>query len=151
MLTMLACQSKSLGGGKLDFIDAYSADNLKFLLKGFYVTLQVAFISMILSFFIGCIIGTLRYTKIRIVAPLLMLIVETLRNLPLLLIIFFTYFALPEVGIKLNVFMAAINTFNLIPTSGSAKYVKKIMSNNGKFRSVSTISISNGATMRIFV
>lgn len=92
----------------MDFIGAYSADNLNFLLKGFYVTLEVAFISIALSFFIGSIIGSLRYAKVRFISPFLAFFVETIRNLPLLLIIFFTYFALPELGIKFSVFMAAV-------------------------------------------
>lgn len=97
----------------MDFIGAYSADNLKFLLQGFLVTLEVAFLSIILSFIIGCIVGILRYAKIRVVSPLLALVVETLRNLPLLLLIFFAYFALPEVGIKMNLFMAAVSALTV--------------------------------------
>lgn len=92
----------------MDFVGAYSADNLNFLLKGFYVTLEVAFISIILSFTIGSIIGTLRYAKVSFISPILAFFVETIRNLPLLLIIFFTYFALPELGIKFSIFMAAV-------------------------------------------
>ncbi|MFC4766234.1 amino acid ABC transporter permease [Effusibacillus consociatus] len=92
----------------MDFIGAYSADHFKFLLKGFLVTLEVAFISIVLSFLIGIVIGILRYAKVPVFSKVLAVIVETIRNLPLLLIIFFTYFALPEIGIKLDKFIAAV-------------------------------------------
>lgn len=92
----------------MDFAGAYSPDHLIFLLKGFGVTLKVAFISIILSFIGGGVIGILRYAKIPVLSVVLAVFTETVRNLPLLLIIFFTYFALPEVGIKLPVTIAAI-------------------------------------------
>ncbi|MGC5325211.1 amino acid ABC transporter permease [Brevibacillus sp. SYSU BS000544] len=92
----------------MDFIGAYSPAHITFLLKGFLVTLEVAFISIVLSFAIGIIVGTLRYGRIPVVSQSLAVVVELIRNLPLLLIIFFTYFALPEVGLKLDKFYAAI-------------------------------------------
>lgn len=85
----------------MDFIGAYSQEHLAFLWDGFLVTLYVAFISIILSFFFGLIAGTLRYAKVPVLSQLIAVLVETIRNLPLLLIIFFTFFALPEIGIKL--------------------------------------------------
>jgi aspartate/glutamate/glutamine transport system permease protein len=92
----------------MDFVGAYSPVHLKFLLEGFLVTLEVAFISIVLSFAIGIVIGVLRYARIPVVSQVLAVAVETIRNLPLLLIIFFTYFALPEVGLKLDKLYAAI-------------------------------------------
>lgn len=92
----------------MDFVGAYSPAHLKFLLEGFVVTLEVAFLSICFSFLIGIVIGVLRYSRIPFISPLLAVGVETIRNLPLLLIIFFTYFALPEVGFKLDKFYAAI-------------------------------------------
>ena len=61
-----------------------------------------------MSFIIGGIVGTLRYAKIPVVSQILAIAVETVRNLPLLLIIFFVYFALPEIQIKLEIIPAAI-------------------------------------------
>ncbi|WP_409291151.1 amino acid ABC transporter permease [Peribacillus sp. SCS-37] len=90
------------------FIEVYTPSHLKFLLEGFLVTLKVAAISIVLSFIIGAVVGTLRYAKIPVVSQVLAVIVETIRNLPLLLIIFFTYFALPELGIEMEITTAAI-------------------------------------------
>lgn len=87
---------------------AFSPHNLMFILEGFGVTLRVAFIAIVLSFVIGCIVGTLRYMKLPALSPALGVAVELIRNLPLLLIIFFTRFALPDVGIKLGVESSAI-------------------------------------------
>ncbi|MGN7470880.1 amino acid ABC transporter permease [Brevibacillus sp. SAFN-007a] len=92
----------------MDFIGAYAPSHLAFLLEGFWITLQVAFLSIVFSFAIAIVVGVLRYAKIPVVSQVLATAVELIRNLPLLLIIFFTYFALPEVGIKLDKFYAAV-------------------------------------------
>lgn len=92
----------------MDFRGAYSPENLRFLLEGFILTLEVAAISIVLSFIIGILVGTLRYTRLPVVSHILALLVETIRNLPLLLIIFFTFFALPEVGIDFGITGSAI-------------------------------------------
>lgn len=108
----------------MDFIGAYSKDNLLFLLEGLAITLQVAFISIVLSFLIGILIGTLRYAKIPVLSQLLAILVETVRNLPLLLIIFFTYFALPEAGLKLEIMTAAIAALTIFESALLSEIVR---------------------------
>jgi putative glutamine transport system permease protein len=92
----------------MDFAGAYSADNVVYLLKGFLVTLEVAFISIILSFLIGCLLAVVRYARIPVLAPIAATCVEIIRNLPLLLIILFVYLALPEIGVKFGIMTSAI-------------------------------------------
>ncbi|KQL18714.1 amino acid ABC transporter permease [Cytobacillus solani] len=108
----------------MDFAGALSGDHLKFLFNGFMVTLYIAFISIVLSFIIGIIIGTLRYAKIPVISKVLALIVETIRNLPLLLIIFFTYFALPEIGIKMSITAAAITALTVFESAMLSEIVR---------------------------
>jgi putative glutamine transport system permease protein len=51
-------------------------------------------------------------------------LVETVRNLPLLLIIFFTYFALPEIGIKMSKMTAAIVALVIFESAMLAEIVR---------------------------
>lgn len=92
----------------MDFLGALSPVNIQFLLKGFLITIEVALISIALSFVISVLVGTVRYAKVPVLGKLFAVLVEMIRNLPLLLIIFFTYFALPQLGIKLDKFTAAV-------------------------------------------
>ncbi|MEX6703117.1 amino acid ABC transporter permease [Peribacillus frigoritolerans] len=108
----------------MDFAGAYTPDNLKFLLEGFWVTLQVAFISIILSFIIGGLVGIIRYAKVPVLSQILAWIVETVRNLPLLLIIFFTYFALPEIRIKLEIIPAAIVALTIFESAMLSEVIR---------------------------
>lgn len=106
------------------FMEVLTPDNIKFLLEGFWVTLKVAAISIVLSFIIGGLIGTLRYAKIPVVSQLLAVVVETIRNLPLLLIIFFTYFALPEVGIDMEITTAAIVALTIFESAMLSEIIR---------------------------
>ncbi|EIJ81817.1 glutamine ABC transporter permease GlnP [Bacillus methanolicus PB1] len=108
----------------MDFVGAYSPDHLKFLLEGFYVTLKVAFFSIILSFLIGGLIGTLRYARTPIISKLLSLIVEAIRNLPLLLIIFFTYFSLQDIGITLSITVSAITALTIFESAMLSEIIR---------------------------
>ena len=106
------------------FIEVLTMDNIKFLLEGFMVTLKVAAISIVLSSIIGGLVGTLRYAKIPVVSHILTVIVETIRNLPLLLIIFFTYFALPEIGIDMEIMTAAIVALTIFESAMLSEIIR---------------------------
>lgn len=110
----------------MDFAGAYVPENLKFLMQGLYVTLKVAFFSVIFSFILGALVGTLRYARVPVLSQALAVAVETIRNLPLLLIIFFTRFALPEVGLKMfqNAEYAAIVALTVFEAAMIAEIVR---------------------------
>lgn len=97
--------------------DAFSWINLRFPLDGLWVTIQVSVVSIIFSMILGGIAGTVRYSNIPILSKVVGIIVDIIRNLPLLLIIFFTYFALPQIGIKLNIFWAAVAALTIFESA----------------------------------
>lgn len=90
------------------FIYAYSWIDIRFLLQGLWVTIYVSVISIVLSFILGLVFGLIRYMKIKYVSAIVGFIVDIIRNLPLLLIIFFAYFGLPQLGIVTNPTTASI-------------------------------------------
>ena len=92
----------------MDFIGAYSWPNLRYLLQGFWITVQVAGLSIIFSFIIGTVLGTVRYTKTPFLSRTTAFLVDIIRNLPLLLIIFFIGMVLPQTGIRIPTFWAAV-------------------------------------------
>ncbi|MGG5331596.1 amino acid ABC transporter permease [Enterococcus sp. AZ163] len=101
----------------MDFSGAFSWINIRFLLDGLWVTIQVSIVSIIFSMILGGIAGTVRYSDIPIVSKVVGVVVDIIRNLPLLLIIFFTYFALPQIGIKLNIFWAAVAALTIFESA----------------------------------
>ncbi|MBU5364797.1 amino acid ABC transporter permease [Enterococcus devriesei] len=101
----------------MDMSGAFSWINMRFLLDGLWVTIQVSVVSIIFSMILGGIAGTVRYSGIPVLSKVVGLIVDIIRNLPLLLIIFFTYFALPQIGIKLNIFWAAVAALTIFESA----------------------------------
>lgn len=108
-----------------NFIDAYSWINLHFLFKGLVVTFQVATASILLSFLIGTLLGWLRFAKLPFISKIVGLIIDIIRNLPLLLIIFFTYFAIPQLtGIRFNIFWAAVTALTIFESAMISEIIR---------------------------
>lgn len=71
-----------------NFIDAYSWINLRYLLEGLWITIEVSVISIFFSFIIGTLLGIARYVKVKYFSAIVGFIIDLIRNLPLLLILF---------------------------------------------------------------
>ena len=107
-----------------EFLSAFSWINIRFLLMGLWVTIEVAVVSVILSFIIGSVLGVIRYVKIPYLSKIVGFIIDLIRNLPLLLIIFFTYFALPKVGIHLGVMTSTIFALTIFESAMLAEVIR---------------------------
>lgn len=108
----------------MDFLGAYSWPNLRYLLEGFMITLQVAGLSILFSFVFGLVLGTLRYTRIPVLAKVTGLMVDMIRNLPLLFIIFFVGMVLPQTGLNISVFWAAVLGLSLFEGAMIAEIIR---------------------------
>lgn len=107
-----------------NFIGAYSVVNLRFLLMGLGVTVLISIFSGVFSFIIGSILGIIRYSKIKYISLIVGIIIDILRNLPLLLIIFFTYFGLPNFGFKPDTILAAILAMTVFESAMIAEIIR---------------------------
>lgn len=107
-----------------NFIAAYSPDNLRYLFGGLGITILVSVVSIIGSFIIGSILGVIRYVKIKYVSVIVGFIIDVIRNLPLILILFFTYFGLPNLGVKPDVIPAAILAMTIFESTMLAEIVR---------------------------
>ncbi|APP02538.1 amino acid ABC transporter permease [Lactobacillus delbrueckii] len=108
--------------------EALSWINLRFLLQGFWVTIEVSVISIILSFLIGLALGLIRFTRIDAkttrISKVVGGIIDIIRNLPLLLIIFFSYFGLPVMGIRVDAFQASVIAMVVFESAMIAEVVR---------------------------
>ncbi|MDN2454172.1 amino acid ABC transporter permease [Lactobacillus sp. UCMA15818] len=106
------------------FAEAYTWINFRFLLEGLWVTLEVSVISIILSSIVGLFLGIVRYIRYPVVSGVVGIIVDLIRNLPLLLLIFFTYFGLPKIGIRMDPLTAAITAMTVFESAMIAEIVR---------------------------
>ncbi|MDE1548475.1 amino acid ABC transporter permease [Jeotgalibaca caeni] len=108
----------------MDFIGAYSWMNIRFLLEGLFLTLQVALVSGVLSFLIGAVLGLLRYLQLPVFSKIVGGLIDVIRNLPLLLIIFFTYFALPQIGVRLSIFWSSVAALTIFESAMLSEIIR---------------------------
>jgi putative glutamine transport system permease protein len=107
-----------------DFINAYSWINIHYLLQGLWITVAVSVVSILGSYVLGSILGIIRYVNIKIVSPIVGLFIDIIRNLPLLLIIFFTYFGLPKLGFRPSSVWATILAMTVFESTMIAEIVR---------------------------
>lgn len=99
----------------LEFFTEFAPRYLPRLLKGAVVTLELSLTSMPLGILVGLICAIAVQTKSRVATGLVRIYVEICRGVTLLVILYFTYFLLPDIGISMPAFWAAVLglTFNL--------------------------------------
>ena len=90
----------------------YVAENWEFLLRGLGRTILVSAIAIVGAFVIGALLGAARAHRIPVLSQFAGVYVEVIRNTPILVQIFFLYFALPQPigpwpGARLDVFTVA--------------------------------------------
>jgi len=80
------------------------ANNWRLLLSGLRVTIEISACAYVLAFALGTVIATLRVAPNRVLQAVGTAYVEFIRNVPLLVQIFFFYFGLPSIGIRFTAF-----------------------------------------------
>lgn len=134
----------------MDFSGAYEWLNIRFLLEGLLVTVEVAIYTIILSVILGFILGAIRYFKIPGVSRAVGWVIDIIRNLPLLLIIFFTYFALPELGLSLNVFWSTVVAMSIFEAAMISEILRGGLEAlpNGQTEAALATGLTKGQVMR---
>jgi polar amino acid transport system substrate-binding protein len=81
---------------------------LPMLLKGALVTIEISVLAMALAIVCGLALALLRLYGIAPLRWLAVAYIEVIRGTPLLIQLYLIYYGLPNVGIKLNAFVAAV-------------------------------------------
>ena len=93
---------------------AFILSTLPAFLKAVGVTLQVGLIAIATSLLVALVNATLLVRRTLYLWRLVKAYVELARNTPLLIQLFFVYFALPSLGLKISGFSAAIITMTFM-------------------------------------
>jgi His/Glu/Gln/Arg/opine family amino acid ABC transporter permease subunit len=91
----------------LEFDWGVVLDNREQWIEGLENTLKVSAIAIAGSFLVGLILGAARAHRIPVISQLAAVYVEVIRNTPLLVQVFFIFFGLPQLDIRLEPFTAA--------------------------------------------
>jgi His/Glu/Gln/Arg/opine family amino acid ABC transporter permease subunit len=86
---------------------SFVTDNADELAEGLVRTLEVSAIAVAGAFVIGAVLGAARAHRVPVVSQLAAAYVEVIRNTPILVQIFMLFYALPQLGVRLEAFTVA--------------------------------------------
>ncbi|MEA4825681.1 amino acid ABC transporter permease [Clostridium sp. JNZ J1-5] len=123
---------------------------LPILLKGSIITIELTVISVILGSVIGIIVATLKLSKSKIVVSIVSFYTWLFRGTPMLLQLFFFYYALPFVGLELTPMSAAIIGLSLNSGAYMAEIIRGgILSiDKGQFEACKALGFTYFQTMK---
>ncbi len=103
----------------------FNIPTLTFIAGGLGTTLELAALAIAISFIAGVVLALARLSRFRPLGVLATGYIEGMRALPVLLVIFFTYFALPRViGVKLDPFTAGVIAMSAFTAALVAEIVR---------------------------
>lgn len=94
------------------------------LLDGAITTLKISAVSMVMGLMLGVVFMLMRMSKVKPVRMLAIGYIELIRNTPFLVQVFFIYFGMPSLGMRLDGVEAAILAMTLNCAAYAAEIVR---------------------------
>jgi polar amino acid transport system permease protein len=150
-----------------NFSEALTAGNIKFMLfgmdgeiGGLVLTFLIAIIAIVFSFIIGSILGIARYSDIKVIKIPATIYIELFRALPLIMVIFWVYFAIPIVGgaifhtkMSVSALTSAIISFTLFESAYIAEIIRAGLKSipKGQFEAAKTLGMNPWQTFTLII
>jgi polar amino acid transport system permease protein len=138
----------------MDFDLAVIADNWRFLAYGVLVTIVLSIVSGATSLAAGLALALLRLRGPRWLRPVIILYVDSMRAVPVLVVLVWTFFALPIVtGLTMSPFMAALIGLTVHLAAYAAEIVRAGIESvrPGQTRAAVALGMSPAQVMRRIV
>lgn len=125
-------------------------NSLPYVLEGIWLTLLISMGSMLGGLFIGFFMALARTSKQPLLHLPARLYISFMRGVPILVILFLLYFALPVIGLEFTALQAALIGF----TINSAAYIAEVFRSalasvdKGQWESSTALGLSYWQTMR---
>ncbi len=91
---------------------------------GLLLTLEIGLLSIVLSTVLGAVVGAMRHSSLRILYVPAAVYIEILRNVPLLILVFWAYFVPPYFGIQTSKFLSVLVALTLFTSAYIAEIVR---------------------------
>jgi putative glutamine transport system permease protein len=130
----------------------FNRGTLTFLAGGLATTLELAGVAIAVSFVAGVFLALARLSRLRLISIVATAYIEGMRALPVLLVIFFSYFALPRIiGHKLDPFTAGAIGLSAFTAALVAEIVRAgiLAVPKGLLEAATSQGLSNAQTLRI--
>ena len=127
--------------------------SLPYLLRGALNTVGMSAAVIVIGTAAGIVLGVLRFVPVRGVGAVLDWVVELVRAVPLLLLLFFIFFGLPALGIRIPTFPAAVLALGLWMMVNTAEVVRGGIQSipAGQFEAARSVGLGWLGTMRFVI
>lgn len=128
--------------------------NLKFLIDGLYYTIALSLTAISISIIVGLLIALPGLSSRRVPRSINRVYVEMIRAIPILVLILWVYYGLPQVaGISISVFWAGVLALAISDSAFQAEIFRAgIQSiNRGQYEAAASISLNYRDTMRFVI
>ncbi|MFV0350856.1 MAG: amino acid ABC transporter permease [Oscillospiraceae bacterium] len=114
-----------------------------------WLTLQLAFWGILLSVIVGAICSFVQYYRVPVARSIVRVYIQISRNTPLLIQLFFLYFALPQLGIKLQSYTCAVIGLTFLGGSYMAEALRGGLEaiDKGQKEAAQSIGLTGGQVM----
>ena len=121
-----------------------------YLAGGLRTTALLALVSVAASLVVGVLLGTLLTLPSRVLNVVLRGYVEIWRGLPIIVILFFIFFVLPIIGLRVDTFVAAAAGLSLWGSANMAEVVRGAVQSvpRGQFEAAAALGFSWPGRMR---
>lgn len=129
-------------------------NNLWFLMSGLYYTILLSVTAILISVTTGLLVALPGFSENRILRGFNRTYVEIVRAVPILVLILWVYYGLPQMaGISISIFWAGVIALALSDSAFQAEIFRAgIQSiNRGQYEAATTISLSYWDTMRFVI
>ena len=125
----------------------------RFLLTGMQVTFTMAAIAVVCSLVFGLLLALMRVSRFRFLRWPAGITVETIRSLPVLLLIFFSSLLIPRLGIGLDPFGAATLALTVYTAAVNAEIMRAgiVSIDRGQVEAARSLGLGYVQTMRYVV
>lgn len=98
-------------------------EHISFILRAALQTIELSLLSFISGFILATVIALLSMVHIKAFNIIAKIYVQVIRGTPLLMQVFFIFFALPQLGIRLSIFLSAL----LALTANTGAFMSEII------------------------
>ena len=114
----------------MDF--AFIKEVIPLYIQAAILTIKIGVVGILLSTLVGLVCAVVRYWKVPVLRVIVRIYTELSRNTPLLIQLFFLYFALPRLGIKLSSEQCAVIGLTFLGGSYMAETFRSSLETVGK-------------------
>ena len=125
-------------------------DYLPALWSGFLVTVQISLATLVMATPLALLIAILRETGIAALARPLAVLVNVVRLLPAVIVLYFVFYGGPQLGLRLSPVTAAVFGLTLMGAAYMSEDIRGGLSavDRGQFRAARALGLSYGHTLR---